>query len=500
MSSVRRALLPVVLAALFMYGFDLNVVNVAIPSLQRDLHAGQAALELIVGGYAFSYAAGLVTGGRLGDLFGHRRMFLLGMAAFTAASVLCGLAGSPVQLVAARLLQGLAAAMMVPQILALIVSGYAPAARPKALAWFGVTAAVSGVFGQVLGGLLLNADVLGLGWRVIFLLNLPVGIVVLAVAARVLQTQPRREVSLDPVGVVGVSGALGLALVPLVLGRAQGWPVWCWVLLVTAVPAAVLTVAYERRLLAAGGAPLLDVRLFAVGTFRAGLVVSIAFMAYFSSSIFVISLLLQNGLGLSPLQAGLAFAPMALAGIVAPLAGRRWIVAYGAARVILVGCAIDLLGTVALAVALHRQAGVVWLAATLALLGLGNTLILPALIGVALTDVRPEQAGVASGTLNTTQQFAGSAGLAVLGTVFFGALGNHPAGARDYAAAAEIVVWVSVALVLVMAGVTALLLRRGSSAPQRGVGEGGRDRVLLGRGEVGAGSNDSVDRVEEVRR
>lgn len=187
MSSIhRRLLLPVILAALFMYGFDLNVVNVAIPSLQRELRAGQAALELIVGGYAFSYAAGLVTGGRLGDLVGHRRMFLLGMAAFTAASVLCGIAGSPAELVGARLVQGLAAATMVPQILALIVSNYPPAARPKALAWFGVTAAVSGVFGQVGGGLLLDADVLGLGWRVIFLLNLPVGVVVMALAARVL--------------------------------------------------------------------------------------------------------------------------------------------------------------------------------------------------------------------------------------------------------------------------------------------------------------------------
>jgi MFS family permease len=137
----HRLLLPVILAAMFMYGFDLNVVNVAIPSLQHELHAGQIAIELVVGGYAFTYAAGLVTGGRLGDLFSHRRMFLIGMAAFTGASVLCGLAQTPGQLVAARLLQGLTAAMMMPQILALIMGSFTTQERPKALAWFGVTAA-----------------------------------------------------------------------------------------------------------------------------------------------------------------------------------------------------------------------------------------------------------------------------------------------------------------------------------------------------------------------
>ncbi|RKN43209.1 MFS transporter [Streptomyces hoynatensis] len=459
----HRLLLPVVLAGMFMYGFDLNVINVAVPSLQHDLHAGQAALELVVGGYAFAYAAGLVTGGRLGDLYGHRRMFLLGMAAFTAASVLCGLAQSPGQLVAARLLQGLTAAMMVPQILAVIMGNFAAEERPKALAWFGVTAAVSGVFGQVLGGLLLDADAFGLGWRVIFLLNLPVGVVVLALAAGVL---PRgtagRQAALDPVGVLGVSGSLALALVPLVLGRGQGWPPWCWGLLIASVPVALLTLSYERRLLARGSAPLLDLSLFRVRTFSAGLAVSVAFMSYFTSSIFVVSLLLQNGLGLTPLQAGLAFAPMAVAGVVAPLVGKRWIIVHGTTKVILLGCAIDLFANLALALTLHLQGGhvdVLWLAAALALTGLGNTLILPALIGATLSGVQPRQAGIASGMLNTTQQFAGAAGLAVVGTVFFHALGTPPAGAAGHAAAGETAAWISVALVAAMAVLTAALAR-----------------------------------------
>ncbi|MET9259711.1 MFS transporter [Amycolatopsis sp. NPDC004079] len=466
-SDRRPPLLPVVLAAMFMYGFDLNVVNVAVPSLHRDLNAGQAALELVVGGYAFAYAAGLVTGGRLGDLFGYRRMFLSGMSAFTVASVLCGLAQSPGQLVGARLLQGLTAAMMVPQILAVITSSFPAPERPKALAWFGVTAAVSGVFGQVLGGVLLSADVFGLGWRVIFLLNAPVGIAVLLLAARVLpRVATVRTAGLDPVGVVGVSGSLALALIPLVLGRGAGWPWWCWAMLALSVPAALLIVSYERRLLARGGAPLLDLSLFRMRGFRAGLAISVAFMASFAGSIFVVSLLLQNGLGLGPFQAGLTFAPMALAGVVAPLAGKRLIAAHGPAKVILLGCAADLAAMLGLAIALDLRGGAIeswWLAIVLALLGLGNSLILPALIGTTLSEVDPRQAGIASGTLNTTQQFAGAAGLAVIGTIFFAVLGDRPSGAAGYAAAAEAAAWICAVLVAAMAALTALVSRRRAS-------------------------------------
>ncbi|MFE3170723.1 MFS transporter [Amycolatopsis sp. NPDC059090] len=469
-SDRRPLLLPVVLAAMFMYGFDLNVVNVAVPSLHRDLNAGQAALELVVGGYAFAYAAGLVTGGRLGDLFGYRRMFLSGMGAFTVASVLCGIAQSPGQLVGARLLQGLTAAMMVPQILAVITSSFPAPERPKALAWFGVTAAVSGVFGQVLGGVLLSADVFGLGWRVIFLLNAPVGIAVLLLAAQVLpRAATARTAGLDPIGVLGVSGSLALALIPLVLGRGAGWPWWCWAMLALSVPAALLIVSYERRLLARGGAPLLDLSLFRVRSFRAGLAISVAFMASFAGSIFVVSLLLQNGLGLGPFQAGLTFAPMALAGVVAPFAGKRLIAAHGPAKAILLGCAADLAAMLGLAIALNLRGGGVeswWLAIVLALLGLGNSLILPALIGTALSEVDPRQAGIASGTLNTTQQFAGSAGLAVIGTIFFAVLGDRPAGAAEYASAAEAAAWICVVLVAAMAALTALLSRR-RNAPDR---------------------------------
>ena len=226
----RWLMLPVLLSAMFMAQLDLYVVNVAAPSLQYDILAGQAALELIVAGYGFTYASGLVTSGRLGDLVGARKMFLGGMVAFTLASLLCGLAQSPGQLVVARLLQGLCGAAMVPQVLALITAVFPPPERPRALGWFGVTVGVGAVAGQVLGGALLEGDVFGLGWRAIFLVNVPVGLVAVLFAQRLLPHRAgTRRAKLDPLGAVGVSASLALALIPLVLGRSEGWPAWVWV-------------------------------------------------------------------------------------------------------------------------------------------------------------------------------------------------------------------------------------------------------------------------------
>ncbi|MFE0464892.1 MFS transporter [Kitasatospora sp. NPDC058965] len=458
----RWLMLPVVLSATFMYGFDLNVVNVAIPSLQHDLNAGQAALELIVGGYSFTYAAGLVIGGRLGDLFSYRRMFLIGMFAFTVASLLCGLAQTPVELVAARVLQGATAAAMVPQVLALIAATFPGEERPKALSWFGVVGGLAGVLGQVLGGVLLNADLFGWGWRVIFFLNIPVGLVVLAFALRVLpKVDTGRKPGLDPVGVVSISGSLALALIPMIFGRTEHWPLWTWACLVASVPAMLVALLWEKKLAARGGQPLLDLALFANRGFRLGLAVNVAFMASFTSGIFVLSLLLQSGLHLTALQAGLAFGPMAVLGMAGPMVGRKLIGKVGMRPVMLLGCAVAAAAMVLIGVALQVLGGkisVPWLVVGLALLGFGNTLVLPPLIGATLGGVQPQQAGVASGTLNTTQQFAGTAGLAVIATVFFSRLGNHLDRAA-FASAAETVIWINLGLIAVMAALTAVLTK-----------------------------------------
>jgi MFS family permease len=223
----RWLMLPVILIAMFMAGFDIWAVNVAAPSLQRDLHVSDAALQLIVGGYAFMYASGMVTGGRLGDLFGYKRMFLVGVVTFAAASLLCGVAPSSGALVAFRLVQGLTGALMVPQVVALITASFPARERSRALGWFGATMGFGFVSGQILGGGLIQANILGLGWRAIFLVNVPVGVVAVIVASIVVpRARGRRRPRLDPLGAVGVSGSLAMALVPLTLGRDEGWPAW----------------------------------------------------------------------------------------------------------------------------------------------------------------------------------------------------------------------------------------------------------------------------------
>jgi EmrB/QacA subfamily drug resistance transporter len=474
-------MLPVILSATFMALFDFFVVNIAAPSLQQDLNAGEAALELIVGGYAFTYASGMVTGGRLGDLFGYRRMFVAGMASFSVASLLCGLAQSPSELIAARLLQGLTAALMVPQVLGLITATFPAHERPRAMSWFGVTVGIGGVAGQILGGLLLDADLFGLGWRAIFLINVPVGVVALAFALRLLpHHRSERRPHLDLLGAAGISGALALVLVPLILGREEGWPVWIWVSMALAPPVLIATLRWELSFARRGGEPLLDLTLFRNRSFAAGLPVNAAFMAFVGSFTFVLTLLLQGGLGLSPLDAGLTFMPLGVFFMVASILGRSLVARYGL-RVMTVGALISAVGLVVLIVELHTLAGQItslWLLIPVSLAGLGNGLVLPALIGAVLAGIQPAHGGAAAGVLTTTQQFASAAGVAVLGAIFFGALGSRPSRA-DFTAATESNMFLQLALVLAVAVLTVLLPEPTRTSSRHRAGQPRRERAKL---------------------
>ena len=461
----RWLMLPVVLMAMFMAGFDIWAVNVAAPSLQRDLHVSDAALQLIVGGYAFMYASGMVTGGRLGDLFGYRRMFMIGVISFAAASLLCGLAQSSGELVAARLLQGLTGAAMVPQVLALITATFPVEERPRALAWFGVTMGVGFVSGQILGGGLIQANIFGLGWRAIFLVNVPVGILALIAAAIVVPHAwaPHRP-RLDPLGAVGISVSIALALVPLTLGRDQGWPLWTWISLAASVPLLLLTVAWERRLARRGGEPLLDLPLFRDRAFSAGLVVNFGLVFFFGSFMFVLTLLLQEGLSLSPLHAGVVALPLAATFTIASILGPRFAARLGP-RSITLGAGITTLGTVMLALTGARYGAELtgWdLAPATALIGLGQGIALPSLIGAVLTHVRAERAGAAAGILTTTQQFGAAAGIAVIGAVFYSALGPAPSQGA-FVSAMVVAMTVNAVLVAAAAGASLLLPRQAAA-------------------------------------
>lgn len=333
----RWTQLPIVLVATFMALFDFFVVNVAAPSIQRDLHSSTAALQLVVGGYAFTYAALLITGGRLGDRRGYRTLFVLGMAAFVVASAACGLAQTASQLIAARLLQGVAAAAMVPQVLALITASFPVHERPRALGWFGATVGVGSIAGQVLGGVLLQANIFGLGWRAIFLVNVPVGLVTIWLALRTLPSlRSAVEAKLDLLGVAGISGSLAFALVPLTIGREEGWPLWAIGMLAASIPALAAAAAYEGWLARRGGQPLLHLDLFRRRTFAAGLVITMAVYAYFGSFMLGLALYLQAGLHFSALHAGLTFAPVGVAFAATSLLVRPFIAMHGA-RIIALG-------------------------------------------------------------------------------------------------------------------------------------------------------------------
>jgi EmrB/QacA subfamily drug resistance transporter len=451
----RWLALPVVLVAMFMAQFDLYVVNVSLPLLQHELHAGEAALQLIVGGYAFMYATGLITGGRLGDMYGHRRMFVIGAIAFAVASLLAGLSQTAGELVAFRLLQGLTAAAMVPQVLATIGVIFPPAERPRALSWLGVTMGVGAVAGQVLGGVLLDVNLAGLSWRPIFLVNVPIALVAAWLAGRLLpESEAAARPKLDLVGTVAISAGLALILVPLSLGRSVHWASWTWACFAISPLILAFAILWERRLLRADGQPFLDLRLFQDRAFNLGIIANVAAFGAFFSLLFTLTLLLQSGMGLSPLQAGLTFAPLGVAFAAASIMARTLVARFGP-RMITVGLLIVCLGLAALFVAVHlggSSTTVGDVIVPMAVIGLGNGMSVPSLIGATLAAIRVKQAGAAAGVLTTAQQFASAAGVAGLGSVLFAALGSGTgvgafAGAIQWTAGASLVLAAIAALI-----------------------------------------------------
>ncbi|MCW5252761.1 MULTISPECIES: MFS transporter [unclassified Streptomyces] len=460
--------LLVLLSAMFFAQFDFFVVNVAAPSMEESIHATSGQLELVVGGYAFAYAAGMITGGRLGDGFGHRRLFIIGTLAFGVTSLLCGLADTPAQLIVARLAQGLAGAVMVPPVLAVITAYFPDEKKGRAMAWYGVAAGLGSIAGQVLGGALVASDFAGLGWRTIFLINVPFCLLIALAALKVLPARTRLgRTGLDPVGALGVSAALALLLVPLTTGHASGWPAWTWISMALALPFGAATLWYERSLAARGGNPVLVMSLFRSESFRSGVIAGVAFMIYFGSFMFTLTLLLQSGLGLDPLEAGLVFSPMGVLFTATSMVGGRLTARWGMNALVVSG-GVTALGLALLALRLAAagaDTGLPWIVFCLCLIGGGNGVVLPALFGAALTTVRPQDAGTASGILTTTQQFASAAGVAAVGALFFATAGKAPTDG-DWAGAMAWATWVCFLLVLVVM-VTTWTFKRFSPPPVR---------------------------------
>ncbi|MFF3154638.1 MFS transporter [Streptomyces sp. NPDC057910] len=433
---------------------DFFIVNVALPSMDSDLAAGPALLELVVAGYGVAYAVLLVLGGRLGDMAGRRRLFLAGMAAFGLTSLACGLAPTAWTLVGARVAQGAAAALMMPQVLATIQATTQGPRRAKAMSLYGATAGLSMVAGQILGGVLVAADVAGSGWRSVFLVNVPVAVAGLLLAVRTVpETRSDRPAGIDVAGTLLLALSLVSLLLPLTEGRAAGWPLWTWLSLGVFPFAAVAFFLVERRADRQGRTPLVPPSLLDIHSLRRGLVMVVPFSIGFSGFMFVVAVVLQQGLRMGPVAAGLALVPMALAFFAASLAGPRLIGRFGT-RVVTAGGVIQAVGITLLTLTVwHGWSGltVAELAPGVAVAGLGQGLQLPVLMRLMLSDIPGDRAGVGGGVVVTTQQSALALGVATLGTLFLALAPS--AGMRD-----ALVVTLLVQLGLVV--VTALLSLR----------------------------------------
>jgi len=459
-ASPRRGLaIGILLFASFMDLLDVTIVQVALPSIGADLGASEAQLEWIVSGYLLAFAVALITGGRLGDLFGRQRIFLIGIAGFTLASVAAAAAWSGDVLVATRIAQGLFAALMVPQLLASVQALFSPRERAPMYGLIGGVSGLAAVAGPVLGGWLVDADLWDLGWRSIFLLNLPVGVVIFALAARfVPNTKSSRPMHLDLVGVVLLTAVVLAFMIPLVEGQTLGWPAWLWIPVAIGALLLVAFVASQRRRMRRDGSALLPMPLFRDRGFSAGIVTQAAFQGSLNAFTLPFIIYLQVGLGFDALTAGLnllAFSLGAMLGTGAaiPLVPRLGKVLVTAGAVILAGGVLWVFAIVSATGSDFSGWSAVW---AMLVAGLGLSLLIIPLVDVALATVPVADAGAASGAYSTFQQLGAAAGVAVSTTVFFTIVGDD--WSREHVLEAlGASVWVSVAGFAIAAAASLLL-------------------------------------------
>jgi EmrB/QacA subfamily drug resistance transporter len=424
----RWKALGVLLFAAFMDLVDATIVNITVPSIQRDLGASYASIQWVIAGYVLAFAVVLITGGRLGDIFGRKRLFLIGTAGFTLSSLLCGLAPSPEVLVASRVLQGAAAALMVPQVLSIIQVSFSPRERGAAYGMYGAVTGLASTAGPLLGGLLIQANLFGLDWRPVFLINLPIGIAAFVAALVVVrESRSPHALRLDPIGVVLVTAALLLVLYPLVQGRELGWPSWTFAAMAASIPAFILFALYERRKTRVDGSPLVELGLFKQRGFVAGMLVGLIFFAGISSFFLVYTLFLQIGMGFTPFDTALIGLPFSLGVVAASGASIKLAPKFGR-KVLFAGTLLLAVGMAGLALTVTLAGGGLtgWhLVPGMLVSGLGMGIVVAPLVDIILAGVPRRDSGSASGVANTTMQIGSALGIAVIGVIFFALLTNH---------------------------------------------------------------------------
>jgi EmrB/QacA subfamily drug resistance transporter len=455
----RWAILGLVLAAECMDLLDGTIVNVAAPTIRQDLHASASALQWVIGGYALAFAMVLLVGARLGDIYGRKPLFVIGAAGFVVSSLACAFAVSPEMLIATRLAQGSAAALLIPQGLGIVREVFGPSEQGKALAIFGPVIALSAVLGPIIGGSLISANALGSGWRLIFFVNLPLGLVATLGAVRLMPASVRASgARLDLVGAALAAAGMGLLVYPLIQGQSAGWPLWTFAMIAGSAASFGLMVVWTRRRGARGQEALIDPGIFRHRAYTAGLATILVFFAGMIGMLLVFTLFLQFGEHFSAIHAGLTVAPFAVGSV----AGSILAAAVLAPRL---GRAVLQLGAVAMA------GGFLWVHQVIAghglhttslelvapqlVVGVGLGLVISPLFDFILASVTDAEVGSGSGVLNAVQQLAGAVGVAALGTIFFSVLTHH-----GFVAAFNRCLIVEVASTPVLIGLTVMLPRR----------------------------------------
>jgi EmrB/QacA subfamily drug resistance transporter len=428
-SKKRTIALVIVALAFVMDLLDSTIVNIAIPSIKANLHASYSAIQWVVAGYSLAFALLLVTGGRMGDVYGYKKLFMFGVAGFTVASLLSGLSQDPSMLIVARVLQGSMAALMVPQVMSLMQVMYKPEERGGINGLFGALGGLSASLGPVVGGLLIKGNVFGLDWRPIFLINVPIGIFGFVAAIKYLPDgKSEHPLKLDMWGTAILVVTMFLLVFPLIQGRSLGWPTWSIIMMIASVPGFFLFAWWQVKKDKLDGSPLVLPALFKKAAFTVGLSINFIFEMAMIGFFLTFGLLLQIGLGFTPIHAALTGIPVAV-GIAFTMAtlGEKVVPKLGRYS-LTIGTVIMGLGLVVTTLVLHHNSLNLhsWqLIPGLLLVGVGMGFVFGALFAAVLNGVDARHAGSASGTLNAMQQVGGAIGVAVIGIIFFGQLSHN---------------------------------------------------------------------------